>query len=539
MTHTAPRTATIGDLLLRTAAEHGGRPALRTLDGTTAWTWAAYADRARASAAALAGLGVGRGDTVALWLTNRPEFHAIDAGAALLGAAPFSIYATFTAEQAEHVVGDAGSRILVTEPQFLERALAVRDGGRTALERVVLVDGAHDDALAWDAALDASPAGFDVDAAAAAVEPDDLVTLIYTSGTTGPPKGVELTHGNVVAQIAALTEAVPLEREQAAISWLPMAHVAERMCTHYIPMALAWQVTCQPDPREIASTLAAVRPEFFFSPPRLWQKLRSAIVARMGDSPDPAVALAAVGLDRVRASLVGAAPCSPDVIAFWNGLGLPLCEVYGLSETTAVATVDDPRDPRLGTVGRAVPGVEVVLSDDGEVLVRGPVIMRGYRNLPDKTAEEIDPDGWLRTGDVGEIDDDGYLRIVDRMKELIINAAGKNMSPANIEATVKSASPLIGNVCCVGDARPYNVALITLDPDARPAFAGREDDEIAAAVERANERLARVEQIKRFHVLDEDWVPGGVELTPTMKLKRKPIAEAYAAEIEALYAAKG
>ncbi|MGE4425441.1 MAG: long-chain fatty acid--CoA ligase [Solirubrobacteraceae bacterium] len=539
MTDTAPRTQTIGDLLLRTAVEHGERTALQSHDGTVEWSWREYAERARASAAALAGAGVHRGDTVALWLTNRPEFHVVDAGAALLGAVPFSIYATFTVEQAEHVLSDAESRILVTEPQFLERALAVLAGGTTALEQIVLIEGDHAGARDWQALLDDAPEGFDVDTAAAAVEPDDLITLIYTSGTTGPPKGVELTHGNVIAQITALTAAVPLEPAQTAISWLPMAHVAERMCTHYIPMALGWQVTCQPDPREIATTLAAVRPEFFFSPPRLWQKLRSAVVARMGSTPEPAQALAALGLDRVRASLVGAAPCPPDVIAFWNDLGLPLCEVYGLSETTAVATVDNPRDPRLGTVGRAVPGVEVVLSDEGEVLVRGPVIMRGYRNLPEKTAEEIDPDGWLHTGDVGTFDEDGYLRIVDRMKELIINAAGKNMSPANIEATIKSAGPLIGNVCCIGDARPYNVALITLDPDARPAFAGREADEVAAAVERANTRLARVEQIKRFHVIEDDWVPGGVELTPTMKLKRKPIAEAYAAEIEGLYRTEG
>ncbi len=228
------------------------------------------------------------------------------------------------------------------------------------------------------------------------------------------------------------------------------------------------------------------------------------------------------------------------MIEFWHGLGLALCEVYGMSETTGVATVNPPHAVRVGTVGTALPGIEVRLSDEGEVLMRGAVVMRGYRNRPDATAEALDADGWMHSGDVGAIDDDGYLRIVDRIKELIISAAGKNMSPANIEAAVKSAGTLIGNACAIGDARPYNVALITLDPDAaagRSASDPEVVEEIGAQVERANASLARVEQIKRFTVLTGDWLPGGDELTPTMKLKRRPIAEKYATEIEALYSA--
>jgi long-subunit acyl-CoA synthetase (AMP-forming) len=527
MTTTIEDIKTLPDAFAATAAAYANDPALRTADGGVVLTWSEYADRAAAAAAGLDGIGVRRGDTVALWLSNRPEFHVADTAATHLGAAPFSVYSTFTVEQAEHVIGDAGSRVLVTEPAYLEAALAVRERGNTQLELIVLVEGADTDAVAWDELLAAAPADFDVAAAAAAVSPDDLATLIYTSGTTGAPKGVELTHRNVVAQCAALVDAFALGTRQRAISWLPMAHIAERLCTHYIPMHLGWSITCLADPRAIAELIPDVRPQFFFSPPRLWEKLRAAALSRD-------LSLAQLGLDEVKVAVVGAAPCPPEVVEFWNGLGLPLCEVYGMSETTGVATVNAPGAIRVGTVGRALPGVEVALADDGEVLMRGPVIMRGYRNRPDATAEALGADGWMHSGDIGVIDD-GYLRIVDRKKELIINAAGKNMSPANIEATVKSAGTVIGSICAIGDGRPYNVALVTLDLEAAATVADLQA-EVAAQIERANEKLARVEQIKRFALLPGDWPVGGDELTPTMKLKRKPITAKYAAEIEALYA---
>ena len=535
MSTTIDQTATLCEKFSATAAVYADEPALRTADGAVAWTWREYADRVRDVAAGLFGLGVRRGDTVALWLSNRPEFHVVDTAALQLGAAPFSIYSTFTVEQAEHVVADAGSRVLVTEPAYLEQALAVRERGRTALELIVLVEGGDTKALAWDELLAAAPPDFDVAAAAADVSPDDLATLIYTSGTTGAPKGVELTHSNVVAQCSALVEALGLEPRQRAISWLPMAHIAERLCTHYIPLQLGWSVTCLDNPRGIGVLLTDVRPQFFFSPPRLWEKLRAGAIARLGDRPDGATALAALGLDQVRVALTGAAPCPPEVVEFWHGLGLPLCEVYGMSETTGVATVNAPGAVRAGTVGRPLHGVEVALAETGEVLMRGPVVMRGYRNRPEATAEALDADGWMHSGDVGVFDDDGYLRIVDRIKELIISAAGKNMSPANIEATTKSAGSIIASVCAVGDGRPYNVALVTLDAE----VAATVDDpqaEVAAQIERANEKLARVEQIKRFAVLPVDWPSGGDELTPTMKLKRKPIDAKYADAIEAMYA---
>jgi long-subunit acyl-CoA synthetase (AMP-forming) len=258
-----------------------------------------------------------------------------------------------------------------------------------------------------------------------------------------------------------------------------------------------------------------------------------------------------LGLDQVEALNVGAAPTPVEVLEFMHAIGLPLGELWGMSETCGAGAVNPPDRIKIGTVGPPAPGIEIKLDTDGEVLVRGGVVMKGYRNLPDKTAETFTDDGWLRTGDIGEFDEDGYLKIVDRKKELIINAAGKNMSPANIEATLKTASSLIGQAAVIGDRRPFNTALIVLDSDFAPAWAAQQgisdtsleklalDDRvraaIAAGVEEANQRLARVEQIKKFHIVAGDWLPGGDELTPTMKLKRKPIDQKYAAEIEALY----
>jgi long-chain acyl-CoA synthetase len=586
-------TETMSGAFGAVAARWADQPALRSADGSVDWTWAEYERRAGEAAAGLAGLGVRHGETVALWLTNRPEFHVADTGALLLGAAPFSVYPTFTVEQAEFVIGDSGARVLITEPRFLESALAVRDGGRTSVENVVLVEGSHPEALNWQELLDCAPDAFELVAASAEVRPDDLATLIYTSGTTGPPKGVELTHRNVSFLVAALAEHAGFPEGVSVISYLPMAHIAERLCTHYTPMIRGWQVTTCADPRAVVKLLPEVRPGFFFSPPRLWEKLRAGVLAQLeGASEDvrraTTEALEAsiekirleqahepvpeelearvaradaevfaslrtqLGLDQVVVAIVGAAPCPPEVIQFFRAIGVPLGEVYGMSETTGVHTANPPDAVRIGTAGMLLPGVEIKLSDEGEVLMRGPHIMRGYRNLPEKTAETIDAEGWLHSGDVGEIDANGYLRIVDRIKELIINAAGKNMSPTNIEATLKSGSELIGAACVIGDGRPYNVALITLDPETTAAFAksnGIDEDsfealarneklrgEIDRGIRRANEKLARVEQIKRFAVLPAEWQPGSDELTPTMKLKRRPIAEKYAAEIEALYA---
>jgi long-subunit acyl-CoA synthetase (AMP-forming) len=373
---------TLCEAFAATVAARPDRPALRTADGAIDWTWREYAERVSAAAAGLAGLGVGRCDTVALWLSNRPEFHVADTAAMHLGAAAFSVSSRFTRAQAEHVIGDAGSRILITEPALIERALEVKE--LTALERIVLVEGRHPQALTWVELLAAAPEDFDVGERA---YPDDLLTLIYTSDTTGLPTGVELTHVNVRAQVQALTEALRLPAGLRAISWLPMAHIAERLCTHYLPLVHGWSVTCLDEPREIVSLMGEVRPEFFFSPPRLWEKLRDTL-------EDAAEPLRTVGLDAARVALVGAAPCPAEVVEFWHGLGLPLSEIHGMAETAGVATVTPPGAMRAGTLGTPLPGIELRPSEDGRILIRGDTIMRGYRNRLD--AGVIDVDGWLQ-----------------------------------------------------------------------------------------------------------------------------------------------
>jgi long-chain acyl-CoA synthetase len=523
----------------RTAAARPDAVALRTEGDGVSITWGEYARRVRRIAEGLHALGLRRGDTLALLLTNRPEFHLLDAAAFHLGAVPFSIYATSAPEQVAFIVRDSGARIAITETALRGRLDAVDD-----LEHVVVVDAPGE----LGALEERRAPAFDLEATWRAVTQEDLLTLIYTSGTTGPPKGVELTHRNLLAAWRGLRAAWPdLSAGGRLISYLPTAHIADRFGSHYVAMLFGHSVTCCPDPRRIAQLLPEVRPTVFPGVPRIWQKLKAGVEAAVPAPPgemDDATRGAIrkrLGLDCCEVAVCAAAPVPREVLAYFDALGVPIREVYGLSETCAVATANPAGGVRLGTVGRPTPGVDLQLADDGEVLVRGDLVMRGYRNRPDQTVEAIDADGWLHTGDVGSVDEDGYLTIVDRKKELIINAAGKNMSPANIETALQGASPLVSQACVIGDARPYNVALLTLDPEQVTALVTRrgEDavaDEVAAAVERANVRLSRVEQIKRYRVLDADWQPGGVELTPTMKLRRRPIAERYADEIEALYA---
>jgi long-chain acyl-CoA synthetase len=560
--------STVAEAFQRTARAHPDRCALRLKEDEFSITWAEYADKVRRTAAGLAGLGLERGATMAIMLTNRPEFHWFDAAALHLGATPFSVYNTYAPDQIRYQLEDAGARIVVTEKAFADRFEGV--------EHVIVVDDGGDvESHAGD--------GFDFDAAWQAVEPDDVLTLIYTSGTTGPPKGVELTHSNLIAAVNGFDEVIAFPDDGRVVSWLPMAHIAERACSHYLPMMLGFTTTCCPDPRQVVAYLPEVRPTWFFAVPRIWEKLKAAIEAGVAGEQDEAkkqatewalgVGLkkvradqagepvpeelaeehakadelvlskirARLGLDQIESVNVGAAPTPREVIEFFHAIGVPLAELWGMSETTGYGACNPPEKIKIGTVGPPSPGVEMKLAEDGELLIRGPVITKGYRNQPDKTREAIDDEGWLHTGDVGEFDDDGYLKIVDRKKELIINAAGKNMSPANIEAKVKAASPLIGQAIAIGDGKPYNVALITLDPDVAPGFIEQNgEDAVEAEVQRgvdaANEQLARVEQIKKFKLLDTEWEPGGDELTPTMKLKRKPIHEKYADEIEALYA---
>ena len=535
-----PSTQTLADAFLSTVEARGDAPALLDADLTVALSWRGYGEQARRAAAGLRALGLRRGDTLGLLLSNRPEFHVADVGALLVGATPFSMYNTSSPEQLAHLVTDAGCRIAVTEAGLLPRLLAAREITGGLLEHVIVVDDGDDGLLRWPELLTGGDE-LTVDVAAGAAE--DLATIIYTSGTTGPPKGVQLTHANVLAMVGDVRGLLGVAPEGRAISYLPMAHVAERTATHYLHMAVGFGVVCCPRPGDVADLLPRVRPDFFFSPPRLWEKLRAGVLARVSAEQLAESERAradtrwALGFDRLQAAITGAAPCPPAVIEFFHSIGVPLREVYGLSETTGLISFSRADDIRVGTVGPPVPSMEVRLGDDGEVLARGALVMAGYRNMPEQTAEMIDADGWLHTGDIGALDGDGHLRIVDRKKELIINASGKNMSPANIEARLKEASPLIGQACVIGDARPYNVALIVVDREAAATLGEPElRAEVQRAVEAANAKLARVEQIKRFALVHDEWLPDSDELTPTMKLKRKPIAEKYAEQIEALYA---
>jgi long-chain acyl-CoA synthetase len=583
---------TIAEAFRRTVAAHRDRVAIRTLAGAQQWTWGELQERVDALAGGLAMLGLGHGDTMAILLVNRPEFHVVDLAATTLGATPFSIYETYPTNQIEHVVADAEARFIVTEQAFLANVLAAR-ASLPCLEHVIVIDGeAPAGCLGIDEVEYTNPS-FDAEAHWRSVSPDDVVTLIYTSGTTGPPKGVQLSHRNLLAAVRAFETRIDLPDDARVISWLPAAHIAERAAHHYLPVVLGVCVTSCPDPRQVPAFLVDVRPSWFFAVPRIWEKLKSGLEAMIAQLPEQqrAQALAGIdaairkvrleqsgeavpgdlslavakadealfatlrerlGLDRITAVNVGAAPTPREVVEFFHAIGIPLAELWGMSETCGAGTVNPSQRIKIGSVGPPIPGVELKLAADGELLMRSEVVMLGYRNQPAATAEAIDADGWLHTGDIAEIDEDGYVTIIDRKKEIIINVSGKNMSPAFIESAVKASSPLIGEAVVIGDGRSYNTALIVLDAEFAPLWAGQqglagrdlaalaEDGRMRAAVQEAidgaNTKLARVEQVRRFHVVRGDWLPAGDELTPTMKVKRRPIAEKYAAQIEALYA---
>ena len=585
--------ATIAEAFRITAADRADEVAVRTKGDEVAWTWGELRERVDALAAGLTGLGLERGDTVALLFGNRPEFHLCDLAVVTAGATPFSIYMQYGPEQIRYVVTDAGARMIITEQQFLANVLEARKE-LPDLEHVIVIDGdAPDGVITLEEVIASPDPDFDAEASVAQLGPQDLLTIIYTSGTTGPPKGVQLSHRNLLAAVEQAEQLIDFPRDGRVISWLPAAHVAERNAHHYLPIVYGLQITCCDNPSEILGYLPEVRPSWFFAVPRIWEKLKAGLEAMVAGQPEEqrektqaavrdalekvrleqagkevpadlaervgeadreifAGLRSMLGLDQVKAIHVGAAPTPVEVLEFFHAIGLPLAELWGMSETCGAGAVNPPEKIKIGTVGPAAPGVEIKLAEDGEVLIRSDVVMLGYRNLPDKTAEVMTDDGFLRTGDIGVLDEDNYLTIVDRKKEIIINAAGKNMSPANIESTLKASSPLIGQAACIGDGRSYNTALIVLDSDFAPAWAaqhGVEDaslealahnDAMRAAVQEgvdaANSKLARVEQIKKFTIVEGDWLPGGDELTPTMKLKRKPIDAKYAETIEAMYA---
>ena len=584
--------STLPQAFQQTAALKADSVAIRTVGDKTVLTWPEYANQVRKIATGLAALGVERGHTVGLMLRNRPEFHLADTAVMHLGAIPFSIYNTSAPDQIRYLFTNAENRIVFTEKDFLP---AIKAAGADLTE-VIVVDAKIDGCLTLEE-LEAlgTTADFDFDSTWRAVRPDDVATLIYTSGTTGPPKGVELTHANVMAEFSAIVDLLDLQPDDRIVSYLPHAHIADRVTGHYGNMVLGVPMTDVDDPRAIAEALPEVRPTVWLGVPRVWHKIKAGIETRLGTeatglkrrlalwaidtgvqaarqtlagkSLSPSLALRraiadrlvlakvrdALGLDQLRWAVTGAAPVPVETIEFFWGLGIPVYEVWGESECVGGATSNRPGSNKVGSVGQALRNVEISVADDGELLIRGPIVMRGYRHQPQKTAEAIDADGWLHTGDIGTIDAQGFVTIVDRKKDLIVNESGKNLSPTNIEMAVQAASPLIDQVVAVGDARPYVTALIVLDGEAAAAqaaalgiadpsaaaFAQRPEarELLTAAVLEGNSKLSRVEQIKRFAIVGTPWEPGGDELTPTMKLKRRPIAEKYAAEIDKLYAA--
>ncbi len=574
---------------------HPSSPALHSMSadgGWNTWTLQEFADQVAKAAGGLAAAGVGTAERVLLMMRNRPDFHWFDAAAQFLRATPVSIYNSSSPEEIEYLAGHAEARVAIVEDAgFLERILKVR-GELPALQRIYVIEPPEgplpDGVFPAAALLDAAPA--DLDALGALTEPDDIATLIYTSGTTGPPKGVMISQYNIVYTIEILKRSIDFDEfiGMRVVSYLPMAHIAERAVSHYQSMMLGYSVYCCPDPNQLTTYLKEVHPQLAFGVPRVWEKIYNGVNAALATDPDrkaqfddgvnaaieirrsnldgnftdeqqatldflDSVAFSnvrtLVGLDAVELAITGAAPIPVPVLEWFNAIGVPLAEIYGMSETTGPMTFS-PERPKIGTVGRGCHGMEVRIADDGEVICRGGNVFQGYFKQPDKTAETI-IDGWLHSGDIGEIDDEGYITIVDRKKELIITSGGKNISPANLEAALKTI-PLVGQAAAIGDARKFVSAILVLDPEAAAVWAkshGREASsptelaidpdviaEVQAGVDAVNQQFAQVEQIKKFTLVGEEWMPDSDMLTPTSKLKRRGVNARYADEIEAMYA---
>ncbi len=560
-------------------------------------TLAEVADHAARLTTGLKKLGVKRGDRVVLMMANRQEFHALDLAVLFCGATPVSIYNSSAPNQIEYLVNNCGASVAILEgADFLERFMKVKSEIPT-LQQIAVIDTDEtmgDDIIRYSDLLANEPA--DLAAEAETAQPEDLATIIYTSGTTGDPKGVMLSHRNIAWTLESVGQSMRTQADikdfagKRHISYLPMAHVMERLLGHYYMVDFATEVTCCPNTAEVAAYAAEVHPHVFIGVPRVWEKIYAGVNAVLGADPEKAgpfneaveaalpimekmtrgtateeeiatwefldaVAFSQVrplvGLDEAQICISGAAPIPAEILAWFRAIGVPLTEGYGMSETTAVLTWSNAAKP--GYVGRPAAGVEMKLADDGEVLARGGNMFEGYLGLEDKTAETMDADGWVSTGDIGEIDEDGYLKIVDRKKGLIITAGGKNISPANLEAALKMI-PLVGQACAIGEKRPFVSALVVIDPDAGAAWAAAKglsgDDATLAALAHNPDAIAEIEaglvdamsgfnnaeSVKKVKILGDEWMPDSELLTPTSKLKRRGINTVFEAEIEELYA---
>jgi len=596
---------TMCGLLRKTAADHGGEPAYSDRDGDTPWatlTWQQFRDQVLRLAAGLVRLGLQPGERVALMLPNRIEHVLADQAVLHAGGVPVTFYATLASDQISYVAADCQVRMAVldgaSELARWEPLLAELPALSTVIVRDASACPADSRHLSWDAfaalGADASDAeAGEVSRRVAAIAPSDPVTLLYTSGTTGNPKGVVITHGSVLYECKTAELGGSTMQGVRWVSYLPMAHIAERMFTLYLAFYSAGHTFFCHVPTDLIRVVGEVKPTAFFGVPRVWEKIQAGIQTLLTMEQDEAkkAAVAAametgreyvlscqygrttsdelaarfaaadaavltpikglLGLDEAVNVVSAAAPLPPDVAAFFAGLGMKILDVYGMTETTGAFTTNTPAAFKLGTVGRPVPGIEVKIADDGEILARGPLNTPGYLNLPEQTSALLDRDGWLHTGDIGAIDADGFVSVVDRKKELIITSGGENISPAAVENVLVS-NPLIGQALAFGDRRKFVVALLTLDGEVAPAWAKARDidatslaelaenpvvlEAVTAAVEAANAQLARVQQVKRWQLLPVEWTAESEELTPTFKLKRRIIHNKYADVIDSLYA---
>jgi long-chain acyl-CoA synthetase len=572
-----------------------------TGDGWRSLTWSQVRHRVLEVAAGFAALGLAPGERVALMLPNRSEHVLADLGAVHAGGLGVTLYATLAPEQIRYVAADCDARIAVLDGAAeLARWQPVLDqlpGLVTIIVRDPVACPAGDRYMTWDGlvALGQDRLAGDpgeITARVAAIKPGDPLALLYTSGTTGDPKGVVLTHRNILYEMAAAERMGIVVPRVRWVSYLPLAHIAERMFSIYLAIGAVSHVHFCPDPARLVPVIGQVRPTAFFGVPRVWEKIRAGIQALLAAEQDEARRAAVaramdtgrryvqscqygqatppeleaefraadeqvlgpirglLGLGEAVSVFSAAAPLPPDVAAFFAGLGMKILDVYGMTETTGAFTANTPAGFRLGTVGRPYAGVEVAIAGDGEILARGPLTTPGYLNRPDLTEALLDPDGWLHTGDIGTIDADGFISVTDRKKELIITSGGENIAPAAVENALL-AHPLIGQALAYGDRRPYLAALLTLDGEAAPAWARARGitagslaelacdpqvlAEVAAGVAAANQRLARVQQVKRWHLLPVEWTAETGELTPTLKLKRRIVHAKYADIIDSLY----
>jgi long-subunit acyl-CoA synthetase (AMP-forming) len=536
-----------------------GRVALRTPGGGERLTWVECGAAVERLAGALAGLGVRRGDRVALWSHNRPELAVAAVAAAHLGAAVVAPHTAAPADAVAHLLRDSQPRVLAVEARLGHRLRGVHH----AVPQVVALDSAGG-LLPALAEVDA-PAGFSFEDRWRSVRADDPVAILYTSGTTGAPKGIEWANHNALIVAHNLLGRTPLPDGICEVSYLPFAHIFDRSQHWRASLHATTQTFCA-EPSELHEALLDARPTFLGGPPRIWQDLKATLEATLGeteqaavgagiarvralrdDSPPPQLSpeqqrtlaglRARLGLDRINHALTAAAPCPLAVHEFMHGLGLPFGEFWGMTEIGAI-TMTDPGVRDIGTAGRSLPGCTVKIAPgadrSGEVLVRTVAASRGYRNRAQETAATFGADGWIRTGDLGRLDEQGRLHIVGRLKELIITSDGHNTAPAPIESELLSACPLVAQACLVGDGGPYLAVLITLhDPERAADPATRQT--IAGTLARINEKLDPREQIQRHAILARRWQPGD-ELTDTLKLRRQRIAAKYAAQITSLYA---